>query len=450
MEYLIRFSQSHETFRLAEIQSLAVVNGINLEVISYSEESPFCIVRLPSEDAAKTLLERSVLAQTIHEHWGTAETYDELHAIVKQGTSHLWLQYKDVSFKINIDAYQGSRTEKRKIELINSFAYLGFDGLILLKNPDQKFTIFEQWEFDSVPREIPDPLKVHFGRLVGHSVRELIKTYDLKKRGYISTTSMDSELALITANIALAAPGKIFYDPFVGTGSFPIACAHFGALGWGSDIDGRSVRGEGGKKSLKGNFKQYGLEKLLGDVFVSDLTNSPVRKARILDGIVCDPPYGVREGLKVLGCRDPDEKDAWLVEKGKKTYRNPTFVAPKKPYSFTAMLDDILNFASDTLVDNGRLSFWMPTANDEEQEIAVPTHPCLSIVVVCIQVFNKWSRRLITYRRLPDSEVDLSALAQRKREEQVKGHTADDLNSFRRAYFRGFKPDQESTDVATG
>ena len=62
---------------------------------------------------------------------------------------------------------------------------------------------------------------------------------------------------------------------------------------------------------------------------------------------------------------------------------------PKKPYSFTAMLDDILNFASDTLIDDGRLSFWMPTANDEDQEIAVPTHPCLEIVTVCVQVFYK-------------------------------------------------------------
>lgn len=53
------------------------------------------------------------------------------------------------------------------------------------------------------------------------------------------------------------------------------------------------------------------------------------------------------------------------------------------------MLDDILAFASDTLVDNGRLSFWMPTANDEEQEIPVPAHPCLEVVVVCVQVFNK-------------------------------------------------------------
>lgn len=38
MEYLIRFSQSHETFRLPEIEALAIVEGIDLKVVSYSLE----------------------------------------------------------------------------------------------------------------------------------------------------------------------------------------------------------------------------------------------------------------------------------------------------------------------------------------------------------------------------------------------------------------------------
>jgi tRNA (guanine10-N2)-methyltransferase len=36
MEYMIRFTQVHETFRLAEIKALAVLEGIDLEVLSYS------------------------------------------------------------------------------------------------------------------------------------------------------------------------------------------------------------------------------------------------------------------------------------------------------------------------------------------------------------------------------------------------------------------------------
>lgn len=69
--------------------------------------------------------------------------------------------------------------------------------------------------------------------------------------------------------------------------------------------------------------------------------------------------------------------------------RSGGYIPPKKPYSFLAMLDDILQFATDMLVDNGRLSFWMPTANDNDQEIAVPTHPSLVIVSMCVQPFNK-------------------------------------------------------------
>lgn len=36
MEYLLRFIQTHETFRLPEIQALADLEGIDMEVISYS------------------------------------------------------------------------------------------------------------------------------------------------------------------------------------------------------------------------------------------------------------------------------------------------------------------------------------------------------------------------------------------------------------------------------
>jgi tRNA (guanine10-N2)-methyltransferase len=71
------------------------------------------------------------------------------------------------------------------------------------------------------------------------------------------------------------------------------------------------------------------------------------------------------------------------------------YIPPKRPYSFLAMLDDILDFAALSLVDNGRLSFWMPTANDLDQEIKVPMHPCLEITSVCTQEFNRCKRELL-------------------------------------------------------
>ena len=38
MDFLVRFVQVHEEFRLAEIQALAVVAGIAIEVVSYSND----------------------------------------------------------------------------------------------------------------------------------------------------------------------------------------------------------------------------------------------------------------------------------------------------------------------------------------------------------------------------------------------------------------------------
>jgi tRNA (guanine10-N2)-methyltransferase len=41
---------------------------------------------------------------------------------------------------------------------------------------------------------------------------------------------MDAEMAFLMANQALVMPGKLVYDPFVGTGSILVAAAHFGAM----------------------------------------------------------------------------------------------------------------------------------------------------------------------------------------------------------------------------
>lgn len=69
--------------------------------------------------------------------------------------------------------------------------------------------------------------------------------------------------------------------------------------------------------------------------------------------------------------------------------RQDKYIAPKRAYSLEAMLDDILEFAALSLIDNGRLSLWMPTANDEEKHLDIPKHPALESIAVCVQVFNK-------------------------------------------------------------
>lgn len=412
-----------------------------------------------------------MLVQGIYELWGQGSTYDELRSNVKATTSPKWAAYETCTFSFRIERYRGVQAgPEHTRSIVESFQFLGFRGKVQIKNPEASFRIFEEYDLDATA-----PKFHYLGRWIADSGRDAKNKYDLKKRHYISTTSMDAELALLTANIALAAPGKLFYDPFMGTGGFPIACAHYGAVVTGSDIDGRSIRGLGGsarrgqtgKKNVEMNFQQYGTAGQYLGGFVSDLTNTPLRLSTLfspststatstpthqttengnthiytpyLDGIVCDPPYGIREGLKVLGSRAPllpTERSSHAAQ-----YQDPGYIPPKRPYSFTALLDDILAFAAATLVPDGRLSMWMPTANDADVALLIPAHPCLELRSVCVQAFNKWSRRLLTYRRKREGEVDgaaVAALAGKTREYEA-GTRASDLNEFRRKYFEGFR-----------
>ena len=69
--------------------------------------------------------------------------------------------------------------------------------------------------------------------------------------------------------------------------------------------------------------------------------------------------------------------------------RKPGYVPPKRPYSFEALLDDILYFAAEILVDHGRVAMWMPTANDDDVELGIPLSPYLELSSVCVQRFNR-------------------------------------------------------------
>jgi tRNA (guanine10-N2)-methyltransferase len=76
--------------------------------------------------------------------------------------------------------------------------------------------------------------------------------------------------------------------------------------------------------------------------------------------------------------------------------RAPGYIPPKKPYSFDAMLNDILHFGAEFLVDNGKLCMWMPTANDEDLELAIPQSPYLELISSCVQEFNKCTAPIAT------------------------------------------------------
>ena len=186
--------------------------------------------------------------------------------------------------------------------------------------------------------------------------------------------------------------------------------------------------------------------------------------------------------------KDRNRQGVHTTPDGQPAYLREGYIPPKKPYSFERMLNDILGFAAEKLVDGGRLSMWMPVANEavveekkkseeavqeardgaaatkEEKlpdesklggaakEYAIPAHPCLLLKSCCVQDFNRWSRRLLTYERVRDDEVPLEALAKLTLDNDVqaagKGTTADELNPFRKRYFEGFRSPQQLQEDA--
>ncbi|CRG84866.1 NAD-dependent histone deacetylase SIR2 [Talaromyces islandicus] len=455
MECVIRFAQIHETFRRAEIEALATLAGVDVEFLWYDSHSPFCLAKFPDGEAARKVVSRSILAQEVYELWGRGASHAELLADIRSRTESRWKDYEYVSVHMILDSFGRKRSQAEKLKLFqNFFEFCALKGRIDMNNAQEEFAILEDHVTErevihmrksagaqqaSESAQQGDTLKMaFFGRLICQSSREMVGKYDLKKRKYIATTSMDAELSLVTANMALAAPGKIFFDPFVGTGSFLLAAAYFGAMTLGADIDGRSFKGKRpitkeNPPGLYTNFAQYGTERNFLNAFTSDLTNTPIREVPFLDGIVCDPPYGIREGLRVLGSRDGRESTPVYID-GKPAHTLPGFIAPKKPYGFVRLQQDILCFAARTLVEGGRIAMWMPTTDDQEIELMIPTNPSLEIVSVSVQHFRGWARRLLTYRKLPAGEVSLDTRIHRATDD-LHGVTADDLNEFRRKYF---------------
>lgn len=110
-----------------------------------------------------------------------------------------------------------------------------------LKNPQHKFWLIES-DGEVINNGLPplEAKRIYFAREIGCSDRSLVAKYELSRRKYLGPTAMDAEIALLMAHQALVKPGKLVYDPFVGTGSILVAAAHYGALTMVSYLSSRN------------------------------------------------------------------------------------------------------------------------------------------------------------------------------------------------------------------
>eukprot|EP01084_Bolivina_argentea_P312914 541793_1 len=281
---------------------------------------------------------------------------------------------------------------------------------------------------EAQPRDTPK--KVYLCRYIAGSSRDIIRKFSLKKRKYVGSTSLDSELSFLMANQCKIKNGHIVLDPFCGTGSLLIAATYFGAITFGGDIDLRVLRGnkyfqhgiqksdnaykhkpmyieeEEIKKntaehSIYANFKQYGLNR--PELLRCDLNNLIWKQYECMglkfDGILCDPPYGLRAGARKSGHKNPVK----VPEKYIHNHHPRTMLYDQKDVMY-----DLLQFVAKYLRVNGRFVYLLPATIDFDDSKDLPTHPCLKIIgnseQQCQGIFR---RRLITMEKYKQFEKDM-------------------------------------------
>lgn len=489
----------------AESSAAAMMNELSIvENDALDSNRVFALVHLANDDVARKMAERTICIRSIWQHWTSANTLEGLlHNLSNdESVRMLWLPYKkpEVSWKATVSAYMHTLTHKERLNRIEAFSdVLAFEGPINLKQPMVDWCYSEEWTepnnfsqlegYDgyqkgpSPPTEVSTVrnqrlIAVHTGRKICDGIaRDLIGIMDVKKRAYIGTTTMESSMSLIQASMALAGPGKLFYDPFAGTGSLLLAAAAYGSHVLASDIDARMMRG---KKSTEGSLgilrsaKQYGTEHLFIDSLCFDVTQHPIRTGGLFDAIVADPPYGIRAGAKRLGKRRGDRlrDEPFLMPNGKYSHEQPDYHPPSKPYALDELLVDLMDFAAKMLVPKGRLVFWMPTMTDVEQDdddenskgaiktaqidLQLPPTKYFKLIAHSLQDFTNWGRRLITLEKIDEKEEDLverylvlpaaplnhvqsardGQQSSDVKEQQNPGRAIDDLSRFRDDFFK--------------
>ncbi|XP_069106178.1 tRNA (guanine(10)-N2)-methyltransferase homolog [Argopecten irradians] len=454
--YVIQFANEHTDFRMAEFKALIDLFSVDIrwQENNIEEKSPYLLVKSLSEDDVRKIGSRSVLIKNIIELWGHGSTYSELNQSLRETDKDVMDPHfvKEKSFKFELDAFNKKVIQSYKLERFESLPHdvLAFQGEVNLRDPDEIFFLMEDYgPFGSQASD--NPHHIYFGRRISEGQRDAIRKYNLQSRKFIANTSMDPGLSLIMANIGQVKKHDLIMDPFVGTGSLLVACAHHQAYVMGTDINylllhakGKPSRAKQDKResdeSIHANLYQYGLRDFYVDAVVGDASKHHMwRQQPMFDAIITDPPYGVREKAKKVGT---DVTDAKLEDDHKIGH-----VPQKVDYHLGQIFKDLLNFAAKFLHLGGRVVYWFPVYRRSYKEENIPTHPCLRRIANCEQVLNcRISRRLITMEKVKPFE---------------KIHESDDAQvevdhyeeaSFRQMYFhpRRFKGGDSNDLVENG
>jgi tRNA (guanine10-N2)-methyltransferase len=330
---------------------------------------------------------------------GTGKTHEETIASASIPVLTDFMKLHKGSIAFDHESINKKTLMEKQKEIINKYMSKFFNSdeqKVNLSNPDILFYIIEVYIHNALSH-------IYFSASVART-NMFHSHYTLKQRIYIGPTSTDHQLAFLMANQAQIKEGDIVYDPFMGTASILVACAHFGAFCVGSDLDIRVIRGDGVgtiNKAMKDdytagnvhtNFDMYKLPH--PEVFRMDATFPCLQPCELFDAILCDPPYGIRAMARKVGQRSKKDQPM-LTEEVKMDRISPTIQNDN-------VYGDLLLNTLPLLKKQGRLVILFPTCDKTEKEkVLMPEQKGYKLVSHCINPLpGKMLRHMLCYEKL--------------------------------------------------
>lgn len=460
---LIEFAYIHLDFQIAELQSVLDMYDISLgstECQLYplpdddiripskkaGNQRPYLILSFPSKDAERLSanphigkwdfatkvdknsgiaesLSRCTLVKSIIELWGSSSSIEGCASATESWVTKTNLgksifereSAASKSWKLTVHTLGTKYSREDQEDMRKKFSYLGFDGQVKMKEPDNEYILIREVEMDGKASplhanggtdngDLP-ALGFYFGRLLGGKSKKGrggLEQYNLRHRVYLGPTSMDAELSFVMTSFGQVQKGSIVFDPFVGTGSILLSCALRGAYCIGSDIDIRVLKGRSENENIWKNFDQFKLNR--PEILRTDnaIYHRHFRSHRPLyDAIICDPPYGIRAGARKTGSKLETPRP--ILDEHRHDH-----IPQTKPYPVSDVMSDLLDVAARTLVNGGRLVYVIPSFQEFNPETDLPRHDCLELVHYSYQPLSaELGRRIVAMKKIRDYDESL-------------------------------------------
>jgi len=328
----------------------------------------------------RRIVERAVLVHAAYEVWAMGSSLCECAAITKNimnDDPRMGPLQANTTWAANSYVFGTKHGRRKEVDTLpqklSIFKILlrRLPGAVDLKAPAVRFVLLEDGDAAG-GKELH---QVWFTREVAQGSRGLTERLSLRRRPYVTTTSMEPKASLVMSNVASLQSGDKVLDPMAGGGGLLLAAAQLGAgLTVGVDVNSSIDISR-----VASNFHDLGLPPPADFIF-GDVGDPNVQERLYpwgpFDVLVADPPYGKRE-------RGPVRAEGAIQE------------------AVYTLYDLAAN--NKLLRVGGRLVYFLPMDPCWASRNVVPllpSHPCLTPVDVSRQPLNtRLDRYLITLHK---------------------------------------------------